>query len=76
MNKGMRIPRPPLPLDASPILLPDGVIEVDRHGHVLGKAVRHCSDIVHVFADFGYCQCGERLWESPVPDAIPEGDDA
>lgn len=68
---GKRTTRPPLPVNASPILLPDGVIEVDKHGHVIGQAVRHCTDLVHVFGDYGECQCGARVWESPVPDSPP-----
>lgn len=66
-----RTTHPPLPLDSSPILLPEGRLEVDDHGHVVGTAIRQCKDHVHVFADYGYCQCGSEFWESPVPDAPP-----
>lgn len=73
MGDGHRTtPRPPLPVSRSPILLPDGRIEIDAHGHVVGQAVRHCTEEVHVFADYGECQCGAQVWESPVPDALPE----
>lgn len=64
-----RDPRPPLPLAKSPILLPEGRFEVDEHGHVVGQAIRQCKDHVHVFADFGECQCGKETW--PAPFYVP-----
>ena len=61
--------RPPLPIGKSPIALTDGRIEIDDHGHVIGRAVRQCYDNVHVFADIGDCQCGKETWTSPsFPD--------
>ena len=68
----IRTTRPPLPLDRSPVELPDDRLEVDDHGHVVGRAIRQCKNHVHVFADCGYCQCGSEFWESPAPDALPE----
>lgn len=63
--------RPPLPLNASPILLPDGRMEIDKHGRVIGTAIRQCKDNVHVFATYGHCQCGTEHWESPITDSPP-----
>ena len=67
--------RPPLPLSRSPIELPDGRLEIDRHGNVVGTAIRQCKDHVHVFSDYGYCQCGSEHWESPAPDVPPVATD-
>lgn len=66
---------PPLPLSSSPIALPDGRIEIDAQGHVIGTAIRQCKANVHVFESVGgHCQCGSEFWESPVPDTLPEGE--
>lgn len=59
-------PRPPLPIGKSPIELPEGRMEVDEHGHVVGRAIRQCHDHIHVFADLDRCQCGAEEWPSPV----------
>ena len=64
--------RPPLPLSKSPIRLPDGVIEVDERGNVIGTAVRQCYGTVHVFAERpGACQCGTEFWGWDDPRGGP-----
>lgn len=59
--------RPPLPIGKSPIY-----VGGDSETLTPGQAIRQCAEHVHVFADFGYCQCGAEFWESPVPDTLPE----